>query len=263
MINGGVLPVKLGKVGMMQLDVHWAYLDAGVAVVGTVSTATSTNASTATQASAESASSSAAATKAASAAADSVTSATAVSAKTTTVAAAATASDTASTEATTSTSTAAAAVSTKKTVAARAVDDVTFSANVAVDMFFDADKDLAGLTSNATYEIMVWLAQLGKYTDPIGVDDGIVASQVVEGVNFTLYTGTNDKEQHVLTWIAAEAAPTFNGSILPLITVLSSLDLTHYPMSTDYLGYFAFGSEAYYSDDKVTFEVQELSMDIW
>ncbi|CAK7207283.1 hypothetical protein SEUCBS139899_010093 [Sporothrix eucalyptigena] len=241
MINGGVLPVKMSNVGMMRLDVDWAYLDAGVAVVGTVPATSSTKTSTAT-------------TKAATATTKATTT-------TTPAAAVATSSSSADTE---SSSTASAAVSaTTKSVVARSVNDVTFSANVAVDMFFDADAEVAGLTSNATYEVMVWFAQFGEYTDPIGITDGIVASQVVNGVNFTLYAGTNDKEQHVLTWIAEDAAPKFNGSILPLITGLAKLDLTDYPTSSDYLGYFAFGSEAYYSADEVTFEVESLSMDIW
>lgn len=257
MIDGGVLPVKLGKVGMMRLDVQWAYVDAGVAVVGTIPTSTKTSTTKATTATA----------KTAATTTDTGTAATTTTATTPTTAAAAVESSSSPS----SSADAAAALSTIGTtkaatgVTARSVNDVTFSANVAVDMFFDADSDLAGLTANATYEIMVWLAQFGEYTDPVGFAEGIVASQVVAGVNFTLYAGTNDKEQHVLTWIAEDAAPKFNGSLLPLITGLSTANatLTKYPTSTDYLGYFAFGSEAYYSADEVTFEVEQLSMDIW
>lgn len=252
MIDGGVLPFKLGKIGMMRLDVQWAYVEAGVAVVGTVSTSTktsSTKAATATTAKSETAAA-----------------ATSSSAKTTTTPATTATTPTAAAAAVESSSSAdVATAATTKAVAARSVNDVTFSANVAVDMFFDADSELAGLTTNATYEVMVWLAQFGEYTDPIGIAYGVVAYQVVEGVNFTLYAGTNDNEQHVLTWIAEDAAPKFNGSLLPLITGLSTANasLTKYPTSTDYLGYFAFGSEAYYSTDEVTFDVERLSMDIW
>lgn len=146
----------------------------------------------------------------------------------------------------------------------RAVTSVEFNANVAIDMFFDSDPDLSQETSNATYEVMVWFAQIGSYADPIGWSNGTVASKVVENVNFTLYTGTNDKDQHVLTWIAQETTTSFEGSILPLITELSTLNLDHSPVDTDYLGYFSFGSEAYYSNnDTVTFDVPELSINIW
>ncbi|KAL1893021.1 hypothetical protein Sste5346_006702 [Sporothrix stenoceras] len=255
-IDGDVLPVKLGKVGMMRLDVQWAYVDAGVAVVGTIPTSTKTSSTKATTATAK--------TAATTTGTGTVTTTLATTATTPTAAASAVeSSSSSSAEAAAPLST----IGTTKaaTVAARSVNDVTFSANVAVDMFFDADSDLAGLTANATYEIMVWLAQFGEYTDPIGYAEGIVASQVVADVNFTLYAGTNDKEQHVLTWIAEDAAPKFNGSLLPLITGLATANasLTKYPTSTDYLGYFAFGSEAYYSADEVTFDVERLSMDIW
>lgn len=79
----------------------------------------------------------------------------------------------------------------------------------------------------------------------------------------TLYNGTNSKDQHVLTWIAEETANTFNGSIRPLLTALPSLGLKYAPSSTDYIGYFSFGSEAYYSDNTVIFDVLSLSMDLW
>lgn len=130
-------------------------------------------------------------------------------------------------------------------------------------MFFDANAEHASLTGKAAYEVMVWLAQFGEYTDPIGIADGPVAWQILNGVNFTLFAGINGKKQHVLTWIAETAAPAFNGSILPLITTLPSLNLTAYPTSTDYIGYFAFGSETSYSVDEVTFDVEQLAMDIW
>ncbi|EPE05879.1 xyloglucan-specific endoglucanase [Ophiostoma piceae UAMH 11346] len=147
-------------------------------------------------------------------------------------------------------------------LAERYVAGTTFSANVAVDMFFDSNAKIAGKTSNATYEVMVWLAQFGQYTDPIGSNKGAVTSYVIDGANFTLYSGTNNNKQHVLTWVAEKAAPLFSGSLLPLIEVLPQLDLDYYPGENDYLGYFAFGSECYYSADNITFYVQDLSMEI-
>ncbi|CAK7271346.1 hypothetical protein SEPCBS119000_004558 [Sporothrix epigloea] len=306
MINGGVLPVKLSNVSMMRLDVLWAYVDAGTAVVGTaagaktrppeVSSSTTASAASATKAAATSEEDTPAAApsttttkaaaaptttkptaaaaaeapssapaKAASSAAKapvSVAKAPASTAKAEPAASSAAASKPAK-QASTKTGDTKEAAPSKAVVAGRSFNDVTFSANVAVDMFFDANAASASLTGKATYEVMVWLAQFGEYTDPIGIADGAVAWQVVNGVNFTLFAGTNGKKQHVLTWIAETAAPAFNGSILPLITSLPSLGLKAYPTLADYMGYFAFGSETYYSVDEVTFDVERLSMDIW
>lgn len=49
--------------------------------------------------------------------------------------------------------------------------DVTtyaINANVAVDMFLDADSTKAGKPEAASHEVMVWLANFGTDTFPIG-----------------------------------------------------------------------------------------------
>jgi hypothetical protein len=55
------------------------------------------------------------------------------------------------------------------------------NANVCVDMFFAADKGLSASTTNATYEVMVWLGQYGAATQPIGLATGPVKSVAVNG----------------------------------------------------------------------------------
>ncbi|CAK7563855.1 MAG: hypothetical protein SEPTF4163_001734 [Sporothrix epigloea] len=313
-INGDVLPIKLSDVNMLRLDVLWAYIDAGTAVVGTASGAKTwtpkassstisdasttksaikasatpeqdTPAAAASTTTAKAAAPTTATTKPAAVAVESPSSAAKAAPSVAKVApsvakapvsvakapssaaepspaatSAAAASKPAKQASTTTTGTKPAA---SKAIQGRSFNDVTFSANVAVDMFFDANAEHASLTGKAAYEVMVWLAQFGEYTDPIGIADGPVAWQILNGVNFTLFAGINGKKQHVLTWIAETAAPAFNGSILPLITTLPSLNLTAYPTSTDYIGYFAFGSETSYSVDEVTFDVEQLAMDIW
>jgi glycosyl hydrolase family 12 len=57
------------------------------------------------------------------------------------------------------------------------------NANVAMDMFLDADKDKATESSKAKYEIMVWFARIGPATHPIGLDDGSVAKVTINGTN--------------------------------------------------------------------------------
>jgi hypothetical protein len=81
-------------------------------------------------------------------------------------------------------------------------------------------------------------------------------------VKSSLYVGQNSLDQNVLTWVASTTTDTFNGDILPLISALLTLDGASYPSKTDYLGYMAFGSEAYWSQDYVTFSVPTLSIDV-
>ena len=301
MMDNDVLPVKLSKVSIMSLDVQWAYEDLGTAVIGTIKTTTTITtkktSSSSTKATATGTTKGAAttatpaagvATSSAAAVETAKTPATTAAAAKTTAAAVAAAKESSAADAAATTKAAsgaakkykrnrvqedmvfnvdeaaieARAVKQMMNLAERYVAGTTFSANVAVDMFFDPNKKLAGQTSNATYEVMVWLAQFGQYTDPIGSNKGAVTSYVIDGANFTLYSGTNNNKQHVLTWVAEKAAPQFSGSLLPLIEVLPQLDLDYYPGDDDYLGYFAFGSECYYSADNITFYVQDLSMEI-
>jgi hypothetical protein len=53
------------------------------------------------------------------------------------------------------------------------------NANVAVDMFLDADKAKSENSSLAAYEVMVWFADFGPAAQPIGMEDGVVTTQVL------------------------------------------------------------------------------------
>lgn len=143
-----------------------------------------------------------------------------------------------------------------------ALDAATLNANVAVDMFFDSNKFISSNSSKATYEVMVWFADFGSAAQPIGLAAGVVTTETVNGTTFNLYTGQNSLEQNVLTWVASTTTDTFDGDLLPLITKLFTLGSTKYPSATDYLGYFAFGSEDYYSDSFVTFSVPHLLINV-
>ncbi|CAK7227555.1 hypothetical protein SBRCBS47491_006609 [Sporothrix bragantina] len=151
---------------------------------------------------------------------------------------------------------------TTKTTDETALTADTLNANVAVDMFLDSDKTSSGNSSKALYEVMVWFADFGAAAQPIGLADGAVTTETINGTSFSLYYGTNSLKQNVLTWMASETTDNFEGDLLPLITKLFTLDNANFPSATDYLGYFAFGSEAYYSDGFVTFTVPHLSIDV-
>lgn len=134
--------------------------------------------------------------------------------------------------------------------------------NVAIDMFLDDDMNSAQSTTEAKYEIMVWLCTIGPSTQPIGLASGALTAQAVNGTTFNLYYGVNGIGQNVLTWVAAETAENFIGDIAPLITTIPSLGRSDLPSSGTYLGYMGLGSEALWTPQTVTFDVSYLSMDV-
>ena len=55
------------------------------------------------------------------------------------------------------------------------------NANVAIDMFLDADQTKAQDSTAALYEIMVWFADFGNATQPIGFSGGSVTTKEISG----------------------------------------------------------------------------------
>lgn len=134
--------------------------------------------------------------------------------------------------------------------------------NVAIDMFLDSDKGKSQSSTDAKFEVMVWLGTIGASTQPIGFAQGAVTSQVVNGTTFSMYFGQNGLGQYVLTWVAAQPVEKFVGDIAPLLTTIPSLGRADYPAAGDYLGYMGLGSEALWTPQQVTFDVSHLSMDV-
>ncbi|KAM0329466.1 hypothetical protein ACHAQA_004775 [Verticillium albo-atrum] len=134
--------------------------------------------------------------------------------------------------------------------------------NVAIDMFLDSDKTVSKDSTKAAFEVMVWLGAIGPATQPIGLPEGSVAEESVNGTDFTLYVGQNSLKQHVLTWVAKGTVEKFHGDLMPLVTQLMGMSGSNFPKKTDYLGYMGLGSEALSTSEPVTFHVPELSIDI-
>lgn len=164
-------------------------------------------------------------------------------------------------------------------------DSVSLNTNVAIDMFFDSIKENATDSTISEYEIMVWFAHYGDAAQTIGNASGIVDTKIVNtttlyvflcplfidryssaDVYSDLYYGNHTASQgvlqHVYTWVASETTESFTGDISPLITALTSKTGTRYPSTSDYMGVFGFGSEAYSADQNVTFYVPKLQVDI-
>ncbi|KAF2104152.1 concanavalin A-like lectin/glucanase [Rhizodiscina lignyota] len=134
------------------------------------------------------------------------------------------------------------------------------NANVAVDMFFAKDKTNSTSTTDSDYEVMVWLGRWGAAVDPIGLASGIKANHSINGTHFSLYYGDNQNTgQTVFTWVADQNTTSFTGDLTPLV---SKLEENAGPDGKSYLGYAAFGSEALYSFENVTFFVPRLEMDV-
>ncbi|KAL1862689.1 hypothetical protein VTK73DRAFT_6692 [Phialemonium thermophilum] len=141
--------------------------------------------------------------------------------------------------------------------------DSSLNANVAIDMFMDSDKTKAGDSAKAGYEVMVWLADFGAATQPIGLAQGAVATEIVNGTTFSLYGGQNSANQlYVLTWVAQDPVEKLNTDISPLIKRILATSNDKFPKSSDYLGYIGLGSETLWAQDFVTFDVPKLAVDI-
>jgi hypothetical protein len=136
------------------------------------------------------------------------------------------------------------------------------NANVAIDIFLDSDKEQSQESSKANWEIMVWLAAFGPATQPIGLAEGDLKTQEVNGTEFKLYFGQNGLGQNVLSWVADKYTEKFHGDIAPLIQTIAEMDDPDYPKAADYMGYMSMGTEAYSSADFVTFHVPMLSIDV-
>lgn len=86
-------------------------------------------------------------------------------------------------------------------------------------------------------------------------------------MNSDLFVGQNDNAQNVFSWMATQPVEEFHADITPLFNSILSLgsgkDLkVDIPTFADFLGYVAFGTQAYNSMGNVTFWVPSLSIDI-
>ena len=81
-------------------------------------------------------------------------------------------------------------------------------------------------TTKASFEVMIWLGQFGASTQQIGLKEGAIGNQVVNGTTFSLFSGVNGLDQTVMTWVASTAATgvtDFYGDIGPLLQGLTGL----------------------------------------
>ncbi|KYK58928.1 hypothetical protein DCS_00055 [Drechmeria coniospora] len=149
---------------------------------------------------------------------------------------------------------------TQTDVAVLKANDV--NSNVAVDMFMDADESNSKVPEKADFEVMVWFAAFGASAKAVGEDLGPVTSHVFNGTTYDLFVHTNPTGQLVLTWKAQTPTFSFHGDLQPFLDEIFSKKNASYPTSKHYLGYLAFGSEAYYSAKTVKFNVPSMALDV-
>ncbi|KAF2498283.1 concanavalin A-like lectin/glucanase [Lophium mytilinum] len=98
---------------------------------------------------------------------------------------------------------------------------INMIANVAIDMFADADPKKAQSETEAAFEIMLWLGSFGN-PQPLGFRDGSgLFNQTLGNLQFKLFTGHNPARGHdVFSWMAPSNVTDFNEDISPLIQAL-------------------------------------------
>ncbi|OCK77131.1 glycoside hydrolase family 12 protein [Lepidopterella palustris CBS 459.81] len=132
-------------------------------------------------------------------------------------------------------------------------------ANVALDIFADADPVKSQSEVQAGYEIMIWIGSFGD-PKPLGFSTGAACwNQTLGDVIFKLYMGKNHRGNNVFSWISPLNITDFNEDISPLLQALWRNSLV--PQNA-FLGLVEFGSEAFHSDKNVTFSISNFGMNL-
>jgi len=64
-----------------------------------------------------------------------------------------------------------------------ALTKAELNANVCIDMFVAANEADSKITTQADFEVMVWLGKFGASADPLGFTNGKKATKTVDGVD--------------------------------------------------------------------------------
>ncbi|KAF1809566.1 concanavalin A-like lectin/glucanase, partial [Eremomyces bilateralis CBS 781.70] len=131
------------------------------------------------------------------------------------------------------------------------------TANVAIDMFVDADPAKSQNETLAKYEILIWLGTIGQ-PYPLGWNEPTWNFQL-EDAKYTLYRGTNQRGTTSFTWFPPINTTSFDTDFYPLLQFLIDNDLIDPSLN---LGLVEFGQEAFYSTGKVTFAVNGYNMNL-
>ncbi|KAF7191537.1 Endoglucanase cel12A [Pseudocercospora fuligena] len=142
-----------------------------------------------------------------------------------------------------------------------ALEDIGVETNVCLDVFADSDEARSLDFGDQKYEIMVWFAAFGGGAKPVGNTTPLSPPVVsmIQGTEFTLYSGTNTNGQTVLTWVANRTLTTFDIDVAPLFGLLASKGLLPEEV---YLGTVQFGTETFAAAEMVIFNVTSFNASI-
>ncbi|KAL9100850.1 MAG: hypothetical protein Q9163_003816 [Psora crenata] len=134
-------------------------------------------------------------------------------------------------------------------------------ANVAVDMFLDADSEKSQSSTAAAYETMIWIGTVGGTQPFHSLNTSDPPTQRLDGTTFSLFVGPNQSNQTVYTWLADKNLTSLSAGtdFSPLLRYLYRNDLL--PAST-FLGTLQVGSETYHAQRKVQFQIMDLNMTV-
>jgi hypothetical protein len=138
-------------------------------------------------------------------------------------------------------------------------DSIALRANVAVDMFLSDDA------ANATgfrppIEVMIWPWH-SPSVKPLGHSESRpdIDKVEIDGVDFSLYHGWNDRGQHVFSWLAERNLTSTNADYGPLLKYIWQNGLLSGAL---YIGQLEFGTEIMYAGEEVVFSAQNYNLQI-
>jgi hypothetical protein len=140
-----------------------------------------------------------------------------------------------------------------------AYDNIHLRANVAVDMFLsDRIDNSTGL--GAPIEIMIWPWHIPSIK-PLGHSESRpdIDKVEIDGVDFSLYHGWNDRGQHVFSWLAERNLTSTNADYGPLLKYIWETKMLPGDL---WLGQLEFGTEIMFAQEEVVFEAQNYNLQI-
>ncbi|QSZ35963.1 hypothetical protein DSL72_007085 [Monilinia vaccinii-corymbosi] len=141
-----------------------------------------------------------------------------------------------------------------------ALNAIACKADIALDIFMDANETSAMNASRAAYEVMVWQSvwggvwPIGYYEPPVGAPE-----YNLSGVTYQLFMGRNQQgqQQSVFSWVPTVYQESIDAEIFELVNELVRIgNIT----SDMYMGVIQFGSETVHAAKKVVLEMNNIEM---
>lgn len=142
---------------------------------------------------------------------------------------------------------------------ARAFDDISLYANVAVDMFLSDNKENSTMVG-APIEIMIW-TWWTPTVKPLGWAESTPDKDtvVIDGIPFSLYHGWNDGGQHVFSWLSRTNLTRTDADYGPLLKYIWQKGMLSGAL---WLGQLELGTEIKHAGADTHFEASNYTLKI-